>query len=132
MSTRSHELDLPPAVAKEVLENIIEMVGLDEPDFLVELIDTYLDDAGQAVKKLPEALAAGDLEFVQRTAHSLKSTSATFSAQRLAEMSATLELAMRNEDPTIDLPAEIDDLVCEYERVRVALIAEKRNLLDAM
>ena len=132
MSTCSNESDLPLAVAEDVLENIIEMVGLNEPDFLVELIETYLDDSSKSVQKLPEALSTGDLEFVQITVHSLKSTSATFSAHRLSTMAGTLEAAMRNGDSSVDLAAGIDNLMGEYERVRIALVAKKRTLLDAM
>ena len=132
MSTYSNDHELPPAVADNVLENIIEMVGLNESDFLVELIDTYLDDSDETIQKLPEALSAGDLDYVKIKVHSLKTTSETFSAHRLAEMSRSLELAILNDDRSIDLAAGIDSLIIEFTRVRDALADKKRGLLETM
>ena len=64
--------------------------------FLVELIDTYLNDAPALLEQMRTGLAGGDIEAVRRAAHSLKSNSASFGATRLADASRELEMIARS------------------------------------
>src|SRR5262249_5134446 len=51
--------------------------------FIIELIDTFGEDARALIEALQEALAGGDLDSFRRAAHSLKSTSETLGATGL-------------------------------------------------
>jgi HPt (histidine-containing phosphotransfer) domain-containing protein len=61
-------------------------------DFVVELVDTFAEEAPQMLAELRSALADAAAERFRRAAHSLKSNSSTFGAVRLAEMARALEL----------------------------------------
>ena len=61
-------------------------------DFVLELVDTFAEEAPRLLAELRSALAAGAAERFRRAAHSLKSNSHTFGAARLAAMARTLEL----------------------------------------
>jgi HPt (histidine-containing phosphotransfer) domain-containing protein len=79
-------------------ENLIDqeawemMKSMTEPAFLVELIDVYLNDAPELIEQMRTGIAAGDIAGVRRAAHSLKSNSASFGANRLAAVSRELEM----------------------------------------
>ncbi|MEO8922758.1 MAG: Hpt domain-containing protein [Caldimonas sp.] len=61
-------------------------------DFVAELVDTFAEEAPQLLAEMRGALAAGSAERFRRAAHSLKSNSSTFGAERLAAMARGLEL----------------------------------------
>lgn len=60
-------------------------------DFMVELIDAFLEDAPQLVNQMKGALAAQDSESFRRAAHTLKSNARTFGAEHLAALAHELE-----------------------------------------
>lgn len=68
------------------------MKSMTDPAFLVELINLYLNDSPQLIEQMRTGLSAGEIETVRRAAHSLKSNSASFGAQRLADAARELEL----------------------------------------
>ena len=73
-------------------ENLKQMVGA---DFIVELINTFLDDASQLLQQLDTALKTNDAETFKRAAHSLKSNAASFGANELSAWARTLEMLGR-------------------------------------
>jgi len=77
-----------PLIDKATLDELKQMSG---PEFLNELIDTFLDDAPGMLGEMKTALAAGDTDSFRRAAHSMKSNAATFGAGRLAELAKALE-----------------------------------------
>lgn len=60
-------------------------------DFIVELIDTLVEDLPSQVAQLKDALAAQDADSFRRAAHTLKSNAATFGAHRLTDLARELE-----------------------------------------
>ena len=66
------------------LDRLLEMTGGD-PEFLRELITTYLEDGAAQLVAMGEAAAAGDAEALVRPAHSLKSNSASMGADHLRD-----------------------------------------------
>jgi HPt (histidine-containing phosphotransfer) domain-containing protein len=84
----------PPAAVLDAaaLANLEATVGADAMD---ELIATFLDDSTELVAELSRALADGHAERVHRAAHSLKSTSASFGATKLAAVARDLETVAR-------------------------------------
>jgi CheY-like chemotaxis protein/HPt (histidine-containing phosphotransfer) domain-containing protein len=79
-----------PAIDHEVLARLQADLG-DDPTIIVELIDLFLQDTPMLLAELRQALAAGKVDVVQRTAHTLKSTSASLGAQPLAACCYKLE-----------------------------------------
>ena len=61
-------------------------------DFVVELVDAFLDEAPQLLASMHRALAADDNAGFRRAAHSLKSNGLTFGAVPFAQLARALEL----------------------------------------
>jgi HPt (histidine-containing phosphotransfer) domain-containing protein len=96
------------------LEQVLDMAGGDRT-FVVEIIDEYLEDSA----KLVASLRTTSGEDLTRAAHSLKSTSASVGARRLAELAAQIE---RAGEADADAVAEIER---EHAQVRTALEASR-------
>lgn len=97
-----------PTLDTAALVDLLETVG-DDPEFLAELIDTYLADGPGLLAELRAGLSSGDGAAVRRAAHTLKSTSATFGATRLAALGREMEAA-----------ADTGDLAAVASRVETA------------
>ncbi len=69
-----------------------ELKQMSGEDFIDELVDTFLEDSPKLVTEMKAALQANDADTFRRAAHSLKSNSATFGANRLSELSRELEV----------------------------------------
>jgi HPt (histidine-containing phosphotransfer) domain-containing protein len=89
-------------------------------EFVVELVDTFLDEAPGMLAELRSARAASDADRFRRAAHSIKSNANTFGAQALAALARTLELKGLAADPAGD-DAAIDALAAELDRAAAAL-----------
>jgi HPt (histidine-containing phosphotransfer) domain-containing protein len=108
----------PAAMAR-----LLEITG-DDPAFVDELVDTFLDDATTQLAALREAAAAGDAAAAVRPAHSLKSSSVNVGATRLADLARTIEADGRAGDVP-DLAARVGELETELAGVREALLRER-------
>lgn len=78
------------AIDRRALDKLREIVGGAETD-LVELIDTFLEEAPGILAALVAAQGAGDVTAARRAAHSLKSNARDMGAVDLAEICARLE-----------------------------------------
>lgn len=58
---------------------------------LRDVIGAFLEDTPQMISEMRRCLAAGDVENLSRLAHSLKSSSGIFGADRLAAVCRALE-----------------------------------------
>lgn len=85
-----------PVLDAAVLEELAASVGGDR-EFVHELIRTYLDDTEAQLAAIEAAVAAEDASALIRPAHTLKSSSATLGAKRLAERARALEMAGHSE-----------------------------------
>ena len=94
---------------------LLETIGGDRI-FLAELIETYLSDSPGLIAQLRECLAAGDAPGVRRAAHTLKSTSATFGALRLAAIAREVETAAAD-DYLAQVAVRIDAAQAEFDLV---------------
>jgi HPt (histidine-containing phosphotransfer) domain-containing protein len=108
-----------PTIDRATFEALKDTTGA---EFVLELVDTFLQEAPIMLEDLRRALAAKDAEKFRRTAHSLKSNSNTFGALALGAMARELELtsvAKVSNGGT----APVDALADEYSRVAAALTA---------
>jgi HPt (histidine-containing phosphotransfer) domain-containing protein len=85
-------------------------------DFVVELVNTFLEEAPGMLAELRAAQAAGNAEAFRRAAHSLKSNSNTFGATQLGLMARDLELGGLVADT-----APVDALEAAYQKAAAAL-----------
>lgn len=69
-----------------------------EPDFITELIDTYLADSPQRLQAMEDALKNQDLSAFAKAAHALKGSSGNLGAEALARTCLQGEMAGRNQD----------------------------------
>jgi len=106
------------ALDPAALENLYEMVGGDA-EFVVELIDTFLQDAPQMLKDI-QSLGSVDIEIPGRAAHSLKSNGTEFGAHTLSALCQELETMCKT-----GIVPGADELVgritAEYAQVKVEL-----------
>jgi HPt (histidine-containing phosphotransfer) domain-containing protein len=71
------------------------MKSMTDSAFLIDLIDVYLNDSPELIKQMRAGLSAGDIELVRRASHSLKSNSASFGANHLADAARQMEMAAK-------------------------------------
>jgi HPt (histidine-containing phosphotransfer) domain-containing protein len=108
-----------PTIDRATFDSLKQTAGA---EFVLELVDTFLQEAPGMLDELRAALAAQDADKFRRAAHSLKSNGNTFGALTLAAMARELELdglARVIERGGQPLAA----LVEEYARVAAALSA---------
>jgi two-component system, sensor histidine kinase and response regulator len=83
-----------PILDPGVLDELRAATGDDEA-FIQDLVATYLAEAPTNLEAITAALAAGDVSELVRPAHTLKSSSASIGAMRLAAISRRIEEAGR-------------------------------------
>lgn len=128
MQVTSADVDMSPAIPENAIALLQDMLGLDDPEFLVDLIGTYLDDSKNLVNALRAEWVVGNREVVLRSAHSLKSASATFHANTLSSLAAALEDDLRDNAGELNVEAQIQQIGTEHARVVTALELERTKL----
>jgi CheY-like chemotaxis protein/HPt (histidine-containing phosphotransfer) domain-containing protein len=118
-STRQQET-LPAPLSPEVLDTLRRTIGLDTPEGLIELIRIYLEDSPVRLAKLQQGVVQEKPEEVKLAAHSLRSTSATFGALRLAGLCQELEVMARS-GRLAGASEKLGLVQAEFERVKSAL-----------
>jgi len=108
-----------PTIDRATLEALKQTTGA---EFVLELVDTFLQEAPVMLEDLRRALAAKDPDKFRRTAHSLKSNSNTFGALTLGAMARELELTSVSKVSEGSVEP-VDALAEEYSRVAAALKA---------
>lgn len=63
----------------------------DDPAFLDELIDLFVDDAMPRAERVRASLAAGDHATAREAAHSIRGTAGNIGASHVATMATTIE-----------------------------------------
>ncbi len=108
---------------QDALDLLLEVVG-GERELLLELIDSFQEEAPPLLSRMRDALDNGDSAGLRLTAHTLKSSGNDFGATEFARLCAQLEDLGR--DGRLDGSVElVDQITTEYERVKIALYAAK-------
>jgi HPt (histidine-containing phosphotransfer) domain-containing protein len=90
-------------------------------EFVVELVNTFLEEAPGMLAALRQARAAADADAFRRAAHSLKSNSLTFGASALAAQARAIELGGIADDATLEaLEAAYTQAAAALEELRDA------------
>jgi HPt (histidine-containing phosphotransfer) domain-containing protein len=107
----------------QILDDIRVLQGEDSPAFFAQIIHAYLDHTPQLLATLHEAAARNDALTLQRTAHSLKSSSAALGAMTFAALCQDLEMRGHQQHPE-NVTTILAAVTAEYELVREALLLE--------
>ncbi|MBI5566599.1 MAG: PAS domain S-box protein [Chloroflexi bacterium] len=119
----------PPAdIDWSMLNDLRALQAEDEPDFALEMISLYLDNAPQLIDTIRQAIVTGDAPGLQRSAHTLKGSSASLGAQRMATLCLDLEKLGRDGAATgggvEGGDAQLAEVEQEFDRVRAAFKAQ--------
>ena len=119
--------DLQHPINYATLHELEESVAGGTPDIIVDLIDTYISDSQATFGALSHALSQADCKRIELSAHSLKSSSATFGAESLAAFFGHIEQLARdgNVDTIATLLADAQQKLTDVER---ALIQERQRI----
>lgn len=96
-----------------------------EPDFVVELIDLYLNEVPRLFDTIRKAVANRDRSTAKRSAHSLRGSSGNLGVLQMATIAGELE-HLENDYSTV-APELLRSLENEFERVKEILNAERQR-----
>ncbi len=85
----------PSAINFEVLDELIAMLGNDL-DFASGLVNDFLEDGAELIGNIRSAYEGGNAKELERAAHTLKSSSATFGATEASQLCKELEALGKN------------------------------------
>ena len=96
-----------------------------EPDFVVELIDIYLNEVPRLFDTIRNAMTTNDRPIAKRAAHSLRGSSANLGVLQMAAIAGELEhLENNSSTAAAELLRSLED---EFERVKEILNAERQR-----
>lgn len=108
----------PDVLDRAVLRRVFDETGGDE-EFLADLVSAYLEDGARLLEDVRSAWAGDERERLQRSAHTLKSSSASLGVRVVASLSAGIEAAAKQgERPPAD---DIDALADAWSQASSAL-----------
>ncbi|MFT3928247.1 MAG: Hpt domain-containing protein [Myxococcales bacterium] len=110
------------AVDHQALDNL-KAIGGDDPAFVSEMIELFLEQAPRHLDTIRSALAAGDALAITKAAHHVKSSSFYLGARRLSALCAQTETLARTGN-AIAVTELITAMMVEFEMVRRALRAQ--------
>ena len=85
------ELNPAATIDPQALEGLREL-SPDDPAFLRELIDLFIQDVADRFAELERALATSDANLLTRAAHTIKGSCSNFGATELIRISQAMEL----------------------------------------
>ncbi len=109
-----------------MLNRLDLLVAETDPDFVSELINTYVDQGWPAVAEIDRAYRARDWEALHRSAHSLKGSSRNLGAEDLAHSLEELERV--SETRRVEESPEPEGLKRLFERTVIELRRYKESL----
>ena len=130
MAEESANVGREAPISQEEFQSLAEMIGLDMPEVLADLLETYLTESRSLVDSLLAAHQVGDSDAMMRPVHSLKSSSASVGAMRLSSLCADLEAYLRGAPTEMDVDRQVALIADEFEQVTTALTYEKEQLLN--
>ncbi|MGC8779973.1 MAG: ATP-binding protein, partial [Anaerolineae bacterium] len=105
------------------LRNLKRLVPREHPAALIELVEAFLGSTEARLPSLAAAIASGDGHQVAQIAHSLKGSTGSFGALRLAGMLGQLEVLGKN-NSLDDAAHRLAEIEAELEQVKAAFRRE--------
>jgi len=125
------ELEVPVGDALEAgVFRQLELLGAGDPEFVVELIELFVDQTPRHLEAMQASLSVGDTLAVAKAAHTMKSSAGYLGALRMGELCKVVEARGREGDAPA-VTRGVEALHAEYERVQKALLLERERLRGA-
>ncbi|HUQ86982.1 MAG TPA: Hpt domain-containing protein [Vicinamibacterales bacterium] len=109
-------MDEHAVLDQAVVEGLRRLTPPGEPDVLAEVLKLFLEEVPPRIARLRNALAAGNIQDVQRAAHSLKGSAGNIGARRLFEVCRQLDEISRSGELTT-APWLVEALGLEFGKV---------------
>jgi len=122
-----------PHVNWETLDSYYRVMGEDTDNFIIELIQTFIPNAQKLLDDMKTASESRDISTFHRSAHTLKSSSASLGAMRLSDLARELEMDSTNDFPADssdriqNLQTEFDAIVPEFDKFLKEKSSSKKN-----
>ena len=110
-------MNIDPIIDPNTISELKATVGF---EFIGELIDTYLEETPRLIEELVQLLEKLDTVAFGRTAHSIKSSSASLGALSFSALAKELEMMGKAGDLT-GAEAKVEQLKVNYGQVKRAL-----------
>lgn len=95
-------------IDKNVLNNLTQDLG---SEVLESLISIYVEDTGNTISKLQQAVQMDDYAALALEAHTLKSVSATYGASDALELSRDIDARCKRSVPMVELVPDVNKLI---------------------
>jgi len=105
-------------------------VALDDEEFMIELVDLFLDDMPDQLEKLRKAVEERDADSTARAAHRIKGAAGNVGADRLSQMCGDLEQSSRAK-AAADSGRTLAEIEQEWGRVQGAFVDLKDTTATA-
>jgi HPt (histidine-containing phosphotransfer) domain-containing protein len=100
----------------------------DGSDFVIELIDLYLESTPQRIQAIREAASEKEWVVLKYTAHTIKGSSSTLGLHRIAQVCQELEATSFSSSDVVD--DLIQALESRFGEAREALIVERKRRVE--
>ena len=111
----------------ETLKAFEKVKSEDSSDFVIELIDLYLEGTTQRIQAIREAAFEKEWVVLKHTAHTLRGSSSTLGLHRVAQVCKELEATSFSSSDVVD--GLVQALELRFVEAREALIAERKRRL---
>ncbi len=108
------------SLTEKIKNTLKNLVGEDESEIIIELVQTYKNDTHGLMQLLREAVTNQDLKTITFATHTIKSSSSNLGANQLAKLAYELEKFGKAGDMAM-VSAQLTKLEAEYELVNLAL-----------
>jgi HPt (histidine-containing phosphotransfer) domain-containing protein len=112
---------------EEIIKEIRQGIAAFGEEFMMQMIDIYLDDAPKRLLELRQAYLSGNRETFTRAAHTLKSSSAYVGAKHFSKLAETVEGAS-GQGALANLGDQVVRLEEAYQEVKAALEEVRKAL----
>jgi HPt (histidine-containing phosphotransfer) domain-containing protein len=111
---------------ESVIQTLRQLTPPGEPDILVEVLKLFLAEVPPRIDRLRNAMAAGNIQEVHRSAHSLKGSAGNIGARRLYDVCRDIDDKGKAGD-LAGAAALVDALAAEFRNVE----SEIRRLIPS-
>ena len=111
----------------ETLKAFEKVKSEDGSDFVIELIDLYLEGTPRRIQAIREAAFEKEWVLLKRTAHTIKGSSSTLGLHRVAQVCQELEATSSSSSDVVD--GLVQALESRFVEAREVLTAERKRRL---
>jgi HPt (histidine-containing phosphotransfer) domain-containing protein len=107
-------MEEPAIIDMPTYNQLKELMGA---HFIIELIDTYNTETAALIEQLGQALAMGEATLFGRSAHSIKSSSASLGALAFSQQARELEMMGKAKDLN-GADVKVEKLMADFIQVK--------------